>query len=47
MKLEDFQLELSPLAGAMPVWHAQRVDARQWRTACRQVKDKGGRLVAL
>lgn len=47
MRLEDFQLELSPLPGAMPVWHAQRVDARQWRTACRQVKDKGGRLVAL
>ena len=30
----------------MPVWHG-RVDAQQWRTACRQVRDKGGRLVAL
>jgi len=30
----------------MPVWHG-RVDARQWRTACQQVRDKGGRLVAL
>jgi len=28
------------------VWHG-RVDARQWRTACQQVRDKGGRLVAL
>jgi len=47
MRLEDFQLELSPLSGAMPVWHARRAEARQWRTACRQVRDKGGRLVAL
>ena len=46
MKLEDFQLELTQLAGAMPVWHG-RVDAQQWRTACQQVRDKGGRLVAL
>ena len=46
MKLEDFQLELTQLPGAMPVWHG-RVDARQWRTACQQVRDKGGRLVAL
>jgi len=46
MKLEDFQLELTQLRSAMPVWHG-RVDARQWRTACQQVRDKGGRLVAL
>ena len=46
MKLEDFQLELTQLPNAMPVWHG-RVDARQWRTACQQVRDKGGRLVAL
>jgi len=46
MKLEDFQLELTQLRNAMPVWHG-RVDARQWRTACQQVRDKGGRLVAL
>jgi Ni,Fe-hydrogenase III large subunit/Ni,Fe-hydrogenase III component G len=46
MKLEDFQIELKQLAGAMPVWHG-RVDAQQWRTACQQVRDKGGRLVAL
>jgi hypothetical protein len=46
MKLEDFQIELRQLRGAMPVWLG-RVDAQQWRIACRQVRDKGGRLVAL
>jgi Ni,Fe-hydrogenase III large subunit/Ni,Fe-hydrogenase III component G len=46
MKLEDFQIELKPLPGAMPVWHG-RVNAQQWRAACQQVRDKGGRLVAL
>jgi len=46
MKLEDFQIELNQLPGAMQVWHG-RVDAEQWRAACRQVCDKGGRLVAL
>ena len=46
MKLEDFQIEMKPLPGAMPVWHG-RVDAQQWRTACEKVREKGGRLVAL
>jgi Ni,Fe-hydrogenase III large subunit/Ni,Fe-hydrogenase III component G len=46
VKLEDFQFELKQLPGAMPVWHA-RVDAGQWRTACRQVREESGRLVAL
>src|SRR5215510_734403 len=46
MRLEDFQFELTPLPGAMPVWRG-RVDAEQWRTACQQVREKGGRLVAL
>ena len=46
MKLEDFQIELTQLPGAMPVWHG-RVDAQQWRTACEKVREKGGRLVAL
>ena len=46
MRLEDFQLDLKPLLGAMPVWLG-RTGAEQWRTACRQVRDKGGRLVAL
>jgi Ni,Fe-hydrogenase III large subunit/Ni,Fe-hydrogenase III component G len=30
----------------MPVWRGH-VDAGQWRTACQQVRDKGGRLVAV
>jgi Ni,Fe-hydrogenase III large subunit/Ni,Fe-hydrogenase III component G len=46
MRLEDFQIELRPLPGAMPVWWG-RVNAEQWRAACQQVSDKGGRLVAL
>ncbi len=46
MKLEDFQIELKQLPGAMPVWQG-RVDAQRWRTACQQVRDKGGRLIAL
>jgi Ni,Fe-hydrogenase III large subunit/Ni,Fe-hydrogenase III component G len=44
--LEDFPLDSKPLPGAMPVWLAE-VDALQWREACRQVREKGGRLVAL
>ena len=46
MRLEDFQLELTQLPGAMPVWRG-RVTAGQYRLACQQVRDKGGRLVAL
>jgi Ni,Fe-hydrogenase III large subunit/Ni,Fe-hydrogenase III component G len=46
MRLEDFQFELTQVPGAMPIWRG-RVDARQWRTACGQVREKGGRLVAL
>ena len=46
MKSEDFQIELKQLPGAMPVWHG-RTDAGQWRAACQQVREKGGRLVAL
>ena len=46
MRLEDFQLELTQVPGAMPVWRGY-VDAGQYRLACQQVRDKGGRLVAL
>ena len=46
MKVEDFKIELRRLPGAMPVWHGLVV-AQQWRSACQQVSDKGGRLVAL
>jgi Ni,Fe-hydrogenase III large subunit/Ni,Fe-hydrogenase III component G len=46
VKLEDSNIELAQLPGAMPVRHG-RVDEQQWRTVCLQVRDKGGRLVAL
>jgi Ni,Fe-hydrogenase III large subunit/Ni,Fe-hydrogenase III component G len=46
MRLEDFEFELRPVPGAMPIWHG-RVDAARWRRACEQVREKGGRLVAL
>ena len=46
MRLEEFDLELKELPGAMPIWRA-RVEEAQWRTTCRLVRDKGGRLVAL
>lgn len=46
MRIEDFTFELSPLPGAMPVWLGV-VDPVLWRTAAKQVRDNGGRLVAL
>jgi len=46
MRLEDFSFETTRLPGAMPVWTA-RVEGEAWLTACRQVREKGGRLVAL
>jgi len=46
VKLEDSNIELAQLPGAMPVRHG-RVDEQQWRTVCLQVRDNGGRLVAL
>ena len=46
MKLEDFQIDLTRLPGAMPVWQAH-ADTQQWRKCCQQVRDTGGRLVAL
>ena len=46
MRIEDIALDLRELPGAMPVRHG-RVDAREWRTVAEQVREKGGRLVAL
>jgi len=46
VRLEDFNIELTRLPGAMPVWQGC-VDAQQWRRAAEQVNEKGGRLVAL
>jgi len=46
MKLEDLPVEMSPIPGAMPVWRGT-VDPEQWRVVARQVRSKGGRIVAL
>jgi len=39
-------IQLAPLAGAAPAWHAA-VDARQWRAGCEAAARAGGRLAAL
>jgi len=46
MRVEDFPVEMRPVPGAMPVWHGV-VDASQWRALAQQVRNKGGRIVAL
>ena len=46
MRVDDFPAELTPLQGAMPAWCAT-VDAAMWRHAAQDVREKGGRLVAL
>ena len=46
MKLDGINIEVTPVPGAVPVFRAE-VDAAQWVEACRQVKEQGGRLVAL
>lgn len=46
MQLDELNLKLQALPGAMPVWHAT-VDARQWLAACQSVQQGGGYLVAL
>jgi Ni,Fe-hydrogenase III large subunit/Ni,Fe-hydrogenase III component G len=46
MRIENLNLEMKPLPGALPVWRAG-VDARQWRETARSARVRGGRLVAL
>ena len=46
MRIEDFDIELSPIPGAVPAWRGE-ADATQWRALCQRVRDKGGRLLAL
>ncbi|MBP8298028.1 MAG: NADH-quinone oxidoreductase subunit C, partial [Burkholderiales bacterium] len=46
MRIEDFDLELDPIPGAVPAWRGE-ADAVQWRALCQQVRDTGGRLLAL
>ena len=46
MKLEGLNIELIPIAGAVPAFRAE-VGAAQWTDACRVVAEQGGRLVSL
>ena len=46
MRIDGLDVELTPIAGAVPAWRAA-VDAQQWRALCQQVRDRGGRLLAL
>ena len=46
MRIDGLDVELTPIAGAVPAWHAH-VDAQQWRALCQQARDSGGRLLAL
>ncbi len=46
MKLDGIHLEFQRLPSAAAVFHAE-VNAIDWITACRAVRDSGGRLVAL
>ena len=46
MSLEKFNLQFARLRGAARVFRAD-VNAIEWITACRQVNERGGRLVAL
>ncbi|MFH1495367.1 MAG: NADH-quinone oxidoreductase subunit C [Pseudomonadota bacterium] len=44
--MNNFPVPLNELKTAMPAWHGT-VDAAQFRAACAQVREHGGRLIAL
>src|SRR4029077_20574954 len=46
MSLQKFNLQFARVRGAAPVFRAE-VNAIEWIAACRQVNERGGRLVAL
>src|SRR4051794_15940810 len=46
MSLENYNLQFARIAGAVPAFNAQ-VNAIEWIATCRQVRQEGGRLVAL
>jgi Ni,Fe-hydrogenase III large subunit/Ni,Fe-hydrogenase III component G len=46
MKLEGLNIELTQMPGAVAAYRAT-VDAAQWVDTCRDVREQGGRLVAL
>ena len=46
MRVEDFDIEFEPVPGALAAWQVQ-VDDAGWRLLCGQVRQRGGRLLAL
>ena len=46
MKLGGLNLDLQPMSAPVPIWHAG-VNAQDWSAAAREVRDSGGRLLAL
>jgi Ni,Fe-hydrogenase III large subunit/Ni,Fe-hydrogenase III component G len=46
VRIEDLDIEFVAVPGAIPAWRGA-VGAARWRSVCQQVRDKGGRLVAL
>jgi Ni,Fe-hydrogenase III large subunit/Ni,Fe-hydrogenase III component G len=46
MLIDEFDLDFTAMPGAVPAWRAE-LNATQWRAVCRQVRDQGGRLLAL
>jgi hypothetical protein len=46
LKIEDLDCKPQIIAGALPAWQAE-VDAAQWRSICKSVREQHGRLIAL
>lgn len=46
MQLEDLNISVTPLPGAMPVWRGN-VTPEEWCAVANAIHDKGGRLIAL
>ena len=46
MALENYNLNFTTIAGAVPAWRAQ-VNAIEWIATCEKLRQEGGRLVAL
>ncbi|MEO8136668.1 MAG: NADH-quinone oxidoreductase subunit C [Betaproteobacteria bacterium] len=46
MRIQDFDIELTAISGAMPVWRGD-VDPAQWLATCERVRSEEGRLVAM
>jgi len=46
VRVEDFNIALTPVPGAVASWQGE-VDDSGWRRSCQQVRESGGRLLAL